>query len=199
MSAQEENWLRKNIFHTRCTTAGKFCDVIIDSGSCENVVSNYMVEKLKMPTQSHPHPYKLQWLNKGSEVKVTKCFLVDFSIGQKYQDQVWCDVILIDACHLLLVRPWKYDRRAHHHCNANTYSFLKYGVKIKLTPLPLSELDKNKNESIPLMSLICNTRFKEVVDEVHTMGFILMFEENADNVLPVEIEQMLGEFPYVVP
>ncbi|MCI34389.1 hypothetical protein A2U01_0055608, partial [Trifolium medium] len=51
----------------RCTTAGKVCDVIIDSGSCENVVSNYMVEKLELPTQSHPRPYKLQWLNKGSE------------------------------------------------------------------------------------------------------------------------------------
>lgn len=105
MSAQEEHWLRKNIFHTRCTTAGKVCDVIIDSGSCENVVSNYMVEKLEMPTQSHPHPYKLQWLNKGSEVKVTKRCLVSFSIGQKYQDQVWCDVVPMDACHLLLGRP----------------------------------------------------------------------------------------------
>jgi len=105
MSAQEEHWLRKNIFHTRCTTAGKVCDVIIDSGSCDNVVSNYMVEKLEMLTQSHPHPYKLQWLNKGSEVKVTKHCLVNFSIGQKYQDQVWCDVVPMDACHLLLGRP----------------------------------------------------------------------------------------------
>jgi len=85
MSAQEKHWLRKNIFHTRCTTTVKVGDVIIDIGSCENnVVSNYMVEKLKMPTQSHPHPYKLQWLNKGSEVKVTKRCIVNFSIGQKY-------------------------------------------------------------------------------------------------------------------
>jgi len=129
MSAQEEHWLRKNIFHTRCTTAGKVCDVIIDSGSCENVVSNYMVEKLDTPTQSHPHPYKLQWLNKGSELKVTKRCLRNFSIGQKYQDQVWCYVIPMDACHLLLGRAWQYDRRAHHDCYANTYSFVKDGVK----------------------------------------------------------------------
>jgi len=199
MSAQEEHWLRKNIFHTRCTTAGKVCDVIIDSGSCENVVSNYMVDKLEMPTQSHPHPYKLQWLNKGSEVKVTKRCLVNFSIGQKYQDQVWCDVVPMDACHLLLGRPWQYDRRAHHDCYANTYSFVKDGVKIKLTPLPPSGLDKNNNESKPLVSLITKTQFKEAVDEVQTMSFILMFEENAETVLPIEIEQMLSEFPDVVP
>ena len=49
------------------------------------------------------------------------------------------------------------------------------------------------------MSLITKTQFKEVVDEVQTMSFILMFEENAENVLPLEIEQMLSEFPDVVP
>jgi len=64
-----------------------------------------MVGKLEMPTKSHPHPYKLQWLNKGSEVKITKGCLVNFSIGQKYQDQVWCDVIPMNACHLILGRP----------------------------------------------------------------------------------------------
>jgi len=199
MSTQEENWLRKNIFHTRCTTAGKVCDVIIDSGSCENVVSNYMVEKLEMLRQSHPLPYKLQWLNKGSEVKVMKRGLVNFSIGQKYQDQVWCDVVPMDACHLLLGRPCQYDHRAHHDCYANTYTFVKDGVKIKLTPLPSSGLDKNTNESKSLVSLITKTQFKEDVDEVQTMSFILMFEENAEIVLPVEIEQMHSEFLNVVP
>jgi len=59
-TVKEEPWLRHNIFHTRCTSQGKVCDVIIDSGSCENVVSNYMVEKLELPTKDHPHPYKLQ-------------------------------------------------------------------------------------------------------------------------------------------
>jgi hypothetical protein len=57
-SVKEPHWLRKNIFHTRCTVAGKVCDVIIDSGTCENVVFNNMVEKLKLPTEIHPHPYK---------------------------------------------------------------------------------------------------------------------------------------------
>jgi hypothetical protein len=54
-STKEAHWFRNNIFHTRCTVAGKVCDVIVDSGSCENVVSNYMVDKLKLPTESHPH------------------------------------------------------------------------------------------------------------------------------------------------
>ena len=43
----EDEWLWNNIFHTRCTSHGKVCNVIIDGGSCENVVAATMVEKLK--------------------------------------------------------------------------------------------------------------------------------------------------------
>ncbi|GKV24751.1 hypothetical protein SLEP1_g34324 [Rubroshorea leprosula] len=94
---KDKDWLRHNTFHTKCTSRGKVCNVIIDSGSCENVVSNYIVGKLRLLVKDHPHPYELQWLQKGNEVKVTKCCLVSFSIGIRYQDEVWCDVILMDA------------------------------------------------------------------------------------------------------
>jgi hypothetical protein len=40
---QDDVWLRNNIFHTRCTSHGKVCDVIIDSESCENIFSETMV------------------------------------------------------------------------------------------------------------------------------------------------------------
>jgi hypothetical protein len=35
----EEDWLRMNIFHTTSTIAEQVCKIIIDSGNCENVVS----------------------------------------------------------------------------------------------------------------------------------------------------------------
>ncbi|XP_073107884.1 uncharacterized protein [Elaeis guineensis] len=62
MMTEDESWPRHNIFHTRCTTKGKVCKVIIDGGSYENIIANYMVEKLKLPTKAHPQPYRLQWL-----------------------------------------------------------------------------------------------------------------------------------------
>jgi hypothetical protein len=34
----EEDWLRTNIFHTTCTIVEQICKVIIDNGSCKNVV-----------------------------------------------------------------------------------------------------------------------------------------------------------------
>ena len=65
----EEDWLRKNIFHTRCTSHGKVCNVIIDGDNFENEVSE-MVEKLCLKTEKHPQPYKLSWLCKGNGLKV---------------------------------------------------------------------------------------------------------------------------------
>ena len=68
------------------------CSMIIDSGSCANVASTLLVEKLNLKTVKHEKPYKLQWLNECGEIKVTKQVLVTFSIGN-YHDEVLCDVV----------------------------------------------------------------------------------------------------------
>ncbi|RDY04768.1 hypothetical protein CR513_11478, partial [Mucuna pruriens] len=82
---------REYNFHTRCHTNDKVCSMIIDSGSCTNVASTLLVEKLNLPTKKHPNPYRLQWLNDCGDIRVTKQVLVSFSIG-KYKDEVLCDV-----------------------------------------------------------------------------------------------------------
>ena len=51
---------RENIFHTRCLINDKLCSLIVDGGSCANVASTRVVEKLGLPTISHAKPYKLQ-------------------------------------------------------------------------------------------------------------------------------------------
>ncbi|GKC59965.1 reverse transcriptase domain-containing protein [Tanacetum coccineum] len=81
-SVDDNSWLRNNIFITKCTSKGKIYDMIIDGGSCENVVSTYMVEKLGIKTEDYPEPYQLTWLKKGNNVKVSKRCLVEFSIIQ---------------------------------------------------------------------------------------------------------------------
>ncbi|GJS98236.1 putative reverse transcriptase domain-containing protein [Tanacetum coccineum] len=39
------------------------------------------------------------WLKKGGEVTVSKRVHVPFSVGNTYKDNVWCDVVPMDACH----------------------------------------------------------------------------------------------------
>jgi len=101
VNEDESNQQIENIFHTRCYVQSKVCDLIIDSESCVNVYSTTLVSKLKLSTVKHVKPYILQWLNGGGEVKVTKQVVVPFSIG-KYVDEVLCDVVPMQASHILL-------------------------------------------------------------------------------------------------
>ncbi|RDY10238.1 hypothetical protein CR513_05275, partial [Mucuna pruriens] len=87
---------REHIFHTRCHINDKVCRMIIDSGSCTNVSSTLLVEKLNLPTKKHPNPYRLQWLNDCGDIRVTKQVLVSFSIG-KYKDEVF---VMLHLCML---------------------------------------------------------------------------------------------------
>ena len=64
-----------------------------------------MVKKLALETEQHPNPHYLEWLKKGTEVVVPKCCFVSFSIGVRDKDKMWCNVVAMDACHLL-GRPW---------------------------------------------------------------------------------------------
>ncbi|XP_071906059.1 uncharacterized protein [Coffea arabica] len=65
--ASKDELQRDNIFYTRCHVTNKVCSLVIDPGSCTNVASALMVEKLNLPTSEHPRPYKLQWLNNSGE------------------------------------------------------------------------------------------------------------------------------------
>ena len=44
---------------------GKVCRLVIDSGSCENMVSEEAIQKLGLAIEKHPNPYKLSWLKKA--------------------------------------------------------------------------------------------------------------------------------------
>ncbi|KAJ9536652.1 hypothetical protein OSB04_un000201 [Centaurea solstitialis] len=138
-SVEDDDAQRENIFHTRCYVQGKVCSVIIDGGSCTNVASSSMVEKLGLPTMKHQKPYKLQWLNDSGEVRVSKQVLVSFRIG-KYEDEVLCDVVPMQASHMLLGRPWQYDRHVKHDGFTNKYTFVHKDKPVTLVPMSPSQV-----------------------------------------------------------
>ncbi|KAA3473623.1 mutant gag-pol polyprotein [Gossypium australe] len=117
-----------------CQVQGKVCNITIDGRSCTNVASTLMVENLRLSTTKHPNPYKLQWLNDGVELKVTKQVLVSFSIG-KCSDDVLCNVVPMHAGHLLLGRPWQFDQRVMHDGYTSRYTFKYLGRNVTLAPL----------------------------------------------------------------
>ena len=108
--------------------------MIIDGGSCTNIVNEKVVQHLNLPMTPHPQPYGLHWLSTsdGNIVK-SQCF-ISFSIGP-YNDTVLCDVIRMDATHLLLGHPWQFNRRVLHDGFLNTYMFTFHGKRVTLLPL----------------------------------------------------------------
>lgn len=98
-----------------------------------NVIAEEAIKKLGLKTEPHPSPYHLAWLNNKTELLVSRQAVITFSIGS-YRDEVSCDVVPMDACHLLLGRPWQYDRDAVHKGKNNTYSFVHGERTITLLP-----------------------------------------------------------------
>lgn len=120
----------------RAFFGGKVCNVILDGGSSENIVSKEVVEKLKRPIKKHPHPYKVAWFCRGNEVSA-RC-LIKFTVGNNVED----------ACHILLGRPWLYDKDMIHHTRVNTYAFKKVTKNLTLQPLKEEATSSSKASKV---------------------------------------------------
>ncbi|RDY13583.1 hypothetical protein CR513_01471, partial [Mucuna pruriens] len=96
--------MRENIFYSKCMVNGKCYSLIIDGGSNVNVPSLRLVEKLCLPTIPYPEPCKLQWLSEKGEMIVDKQVNFELTLD-KYKDEIFCDVVPMEATHILLGRP----------------------------------------------------------------------------------------------
>ena len=137
---EEEDRRRTSIFQMLVRCGNQAQKLIVDSGSCMNVVSASMVERLKLPVEPHPQPYKVAWINNMS-IPVNQHCLVSLSCGI-YSDSIWCDVIPMKVAHIILGRPWLYDRDVHHCGKENTYSFMFKNQKVGLKPMTAAEMGK---------------------------------------------------------
>ncbi|RDX68231.1 hypothetical protein CR513_52798, partial [Mucuna pruriens] len=57
-----------------------------------------------------------------------------FAIGN-YKDEVLCDVVPMEAGHILLSRSWQFDRKVTYNEYTNRLSFIYNKLKITLSPL----------------------------------------------------------------
>ncbi|XP_074299023.1 uncharacterized protein LOC141630031 [Silene latifolia] len=120
-------------------------ECLVFAGSCANVVARDLVDELKLQTKDRVKPYKLHWLNGENGIQVKKQALVSLSLGP-YLDEVWCDIIPMNACHILLGRPWQFDRKVEHDGRANVYSVVKGNVRYNLKPMSPNKIKESKTK-----------------------------------------------------
>jgi hypothetical protein len=198
---EAENLVQRNrLFWTACKTKDRVCKVIMDSGSTDNLVSTEMVEKLELETIEHPSPYGVSWLQKGHQVNVTKQCLVEFKI-EGYKDEILCDVIPMDVCHLLLGRLWQYDRNVIHDGRKNTYTLEKNGRTHMLFPIKDKETKPEVSNTILLMSgkeLLKEVKKKEDTQFIMVKKPRIVLTSTRVDDLPKEIQKLLEEFADIV-
>jgi hypothetical protein len=196
----EDTAQRNRLFRIACKTKDRVCKVIMDNGKTDNLVSTEMVEKLELETIDHPSPYKVSWLQKGHQVSVTRQCLVEFKIG-RYNDKILCDVIPMDVCHLLLGRPWQYDRNIVRDGKMNTYTLEKNGRTHMLLPIKDKEVKPETRNNVLLMSgkeLLTEVKKKEDPQFfVARKPKIVLTSTRVDD-LPEEIQELLEEFANIV-
>ncbi|XP_020703108.1 uncharacterized protein LOC110114534 [Dendrobium catenatum] len=192
---------RNAIFKTKCTISGKVCDLLIDSGCTENIISQSAVNSLKLKTTKNPTPYKIIWVKRGVEVPVSEMCIVNFSNGKHYNCEVLCDNIDMDVCHLILGQPWQFDTGVLYDGRTNSYSFEWKNRKLRLLP---------NSHSTP--SSVSGTR---LALNIVTGKFLIHFGHEAKGILavfvaeensrlqttshPTSLQQLLTEFDGIAP
>jgi hypothetical protein len=116
---------RSNLFHIRVIMRHTKIDTLIDNGSQSNLISEELVKKLGLKTQTHHKPYTLKWISNHHQMHVTKQCTIKFAISSKYVDEVTCDVVSLRECGMILGSPYLFDRKAIFYRTKNQYQFTK--------------------------------------------------------------------------
>jgi hypothetical protein len=133
-------------------------------------------------------------------VSVTKQCLIEFKIGG-YNYKILFDVIPMDVCHLLLGRPWKYDRNVVHDGRMNKYTLEKDGRTHRFLPMKDKEVEPEVSNTILLMSgkeLLTEMEKKEDPQFFLVRKPRIVLTSTRVDEFPEEIQELLGEFADII-
>lgn len=126
-----------------------------------------------------------------------------------------CDVLEMDACHILFDRPWQYDNKVIHDGFNNTYAFHWNGKKVVLLPntsytrttIPLDPIPRqivnhpttvNQHKSLnTLLLTISSPKFlHETKTNPHLFAIMAMaqLKHTELSTLPISIQNILTKF-----
>lgn len=130
-AADCDSWKRTAIFETKMNCGDTILRLVIDNGSSMNVISKSVVRLLNLKPVPYSTPIRVAWVDKTSLTISEKSEVLQLGA---YYEKIWCNVLNMDVAHVLLGRPWLYDKNATNFGKDNTYVFTHNGKRIKLAP-----------------------------------------------------------------
>ncbi|XP_074278572.1 uncharacterized protein LOC141602165 [Silene latifolia] len=159
------------------------------------VVRNLHIQSTPIEMEQREHIFHARCKVHGAcGVKVKKQALLSFVMGP-YEDEVWCDVLPMSACHILLGRPWQFDRKVVHQGKDNIYIVSKGKSRFHLKPLSPSKV-KKKSENLFMSS----TEFVEALEQgEQAYALMVRVVEEGIEVHDETVRTLLNEFGDVFP
>ncbi|XP_020266338.1 uncharacterized protein LOC109841811 [Asparagus officinalis] len=160
-----------------------------------------MVEKLGMKSEKYLTPYKIGWILKSNDVQVEKVCRVSFSICRNYVDEAFCDVIEMDACHMLLGRPGSLMLMPRIGGRTIVYIFKMDGRRVVLIPLTEKGPIKIDVAEKKTFLVIDNEDFLKDL-KLSNEIYALVISGNKDfssTKIPPEVQTFLQQFDTVMP
>ncbi|GKE51579.1 reverse transcriptase domain-containing protein, partial [Tanacetum coccineum] len=115
--------------------------------------------------------------------------------SKSYKDEVWCEVISMDADHVLFRRPWQFNRKTKHDGFQNTYSFKKDGVNITLAPF-----DSRQTQAEGSNLFMKKTGFEGLMKtSPYVFTFVVVEENKIISESHLQVQPLLREFSDVIP
>eukprot|EP00253_Pinus_taeda_P013823 PITA_13823 len=161
---------RIELFHIRIVVNHTKVEIVFDSVSQANLITESLAKKIVLETKPHPKPYPLGWIHDKEKLNVTQQWKVKFVIVSKLVDEVEMDVIPLDIYGMLLGSPYLYDRKAVFFRHENKYHITKGGVEYTV------QTHQNKINS----SLVSGGKMKILVNSSKTCMLMVVREKECE-------------------
>ncbi|XP_074283873.1 uncharacterized protein LOC141608415 [Silene latifolia] len=119
-----------------------------------------------------------------------------------YDDNILCDVVPMDACHILLGRPWQFDRNVIHHGRSNEYELVDKGKKLLLRPMAPSavrSLGTPQRKTASMTMFASEQEVGEVLKEGGCVYLMVVDEAPKVGIKDAQLAALLKEFEDVFP